>query len=838
MKNINTNKIVAGVAALGLSALLAGSVVAANVGGNNFSMNITKDTMYNNGVPSVSVVVGSMAQPVDVVWAGNIAAAIGKKAYVSTGTAGGASLQDVTIEVGSKGATTISGDGYLADNYIVNAAETTKTIDYTDYSAMYKKDTSADSDHAGASTLTIFDELSVNAKVFFNTNKDVKDLVASIDRGAITYTLDFDEGIKNNYTDSGASPRLRFNLMGVNYTVDSYDGTTLKLVQNLATQTYTAGNSFTVDQYTVELVSFLDTGANTNRYEVEMNLKDATGNIVETNVFRTGDTKIFDEYLTANIDVDTVYSSSVKLIMGSSGKLEFKNGQKINDFPNKGDKLWKATFTTSGSYLTKLAMTTDDTSLRYTNEDALRVGDKIELPLGFGAIEFAGLTSEKSTEFSIKDNYMYFTDADRKSHEVFFYDIDEVTTARDTYTTPELDGRPLYFKFYTSSNAGDANFTVQLNDSDGKYLVDGAVAGPAASWGTAQTFYTTGNKDINADTVGTTYTLELPLYNNTDRLVEYTLVLQPGATNVYSTVKTVAMGLKDNQTTDLYIGDTTYRWDIADVDVDGTDTSAFTDDSNMVGLRAPSAAGLLAGVFNNWIARDEFQSIARVKVYNATDKSIYSYIDAYTGDMVNLNDNDFTDTYKQVEYSDDNTNTFELDDKNNTTSLEFGYTTYGAYVSIEDGNPIMTLPEKQLKGQLFIGGGTTSSTTFNGGELVLTTPGSVVTTEDGKVSAKLVKANVSGSASVVAMTPANWNVNNSRLVYLDNESMSGAGAKIIVGGHLVNTLANGITNEYLTQAGQYVVGSTATGNVIVAGFTAADTADAARALITAIEALE
>jgi len=837
MKNINMKKVVAGVAALGVSALLAGSVVAANVGADNFSMNITKDTMYNNGVPAVSVVVGSMAQPVDVVWAGNIAAAIGKKAYTTTGTVGGASLQDVTIEVGSSSTSTISGDGYLSDNYTLNdMTNTAKVIDETDYSMLYKTDTSADSDHAGASTLTISDELSVTANVYFNKDKDVKDLVASIDKGAISYSVDFDEGIKGDYTDAGASPRLKFNLMGKNYTVDSFDGTTLKLVQNLATQTYAPGASFTADDYTIEVVNILDTGDTTNRYQAEMNLKDSTGSVVATDVFRTGDTKIFDSYLESNIDVDTVYATTVKVITGSSGKLELKNGSKITDFPNKDDKLWKVDFTPSApgasGYLTKITLSTDDTSLRFTNDDSLRVGDSVELPLGFGSIDFLGLTEEKSAEFYAQDNYIYFTDADRKDHEVFMYDYDEATTARDSYTSLLLDGKELYFKFYTAA-ANDVNFTVQLEDSDGKYLT--GADGSTPTWVSTTPDYYSKSGSVQDVNTGLYTNLRIPLYNNDARDVEYTVMVAPGvaktasADAVYNTIKTVAMGLKNNQTVDLGIGDTGYTWDVSGID--STNTAAgFISDASFIGDRVDSAT------FTDNYANDDFESIAAITVTNGSD-SITMYMDAYTGDMVNLNDNDFLGTYKQV-YGANGSDTFDLSDKGNDSDLVFGYTTYGAYATIEDGYPMFTLPEKQLKGQIFIGGGVSSETTLNGGELVLTTPGTVVETEDGMISAKLITSTVTGGEEMTAMTPANWNASTQRIVYLDNETMTSAGAKIIVGGHLVNSLASGITDEFLTEAGQFVVGSVENGNIVVAGFSAADTADAAKELINAIEMLD
>ncbi|MCK9293066.1 S-layer protein, partial [archaeon] len=390
MKNINMKKIVAGAAALGVSALLAGSVVAANVNGDDFgSFNeLTKDQLFTSGVPAYNIVVGSMGQTIDVVWAGNIAAAIGKKAYMSAEEAGTGSytFNNVVVTVGTEAGATVTGDGYLSDGYEINDMSiTSKVIDESDYSMMYKVDTSADSEFAGASTLTISDSLAVQANVYFNKNKNVKDLVASIDKGAITYTVDLDEGIFGTYKDSSASPRLKFEVMGKNYTVDSFDGTTLKLIQNLATQTYAPGATFEADDYTIEVVNILDTGATEKRYQVEMNLIDSTGNPVATEVYKTGDTKIFDSFLTASIDVDTVYATMVKIIAGSSGTLEIKDGSKVNDFPNIDDKLWKAKFygtnindKNGSTILTGFSLTTDDTSQRYTNDDSLRIGDSIE----------------------------------------------------------------------------------------------------------------------------------------------------------------------------------------------------------------------------------------------------------------------------------------------------------------------------------------------------------------------------------------------------------------------------------------------------------------------------
>jgi hypothetical protein len=829
MKNINVKKIVAGAAALGVGALMISGAMAANVTPTDWT-NVTKEDLFNNGVPAVNVVVGSLAQPIDVVWAGNIAAAIGKNANtVVEGSEGGFTFNNVVVEVGSEGTSTVSGDGLLVDTYTINANAVDKTLDDQDYTVLSEEDISIDSTYAGASTLTVYDELTVGANIWFNDDKDVKDLVASVNNGAITYTVDFDEGIQNDYTNSVASGTFKFNLMGTKYTLDSYDGTTLKLIKAIGTDTYAIGETFEVEDYTIEVSAILDTGSSTTPYEVELLLKDSDGTVVSTDTFASGDTSVFSSYIDSTVDVSTVYASVVKIVTGEGATLELKNGSKIDNFPENGDKIWQSSFTTSGNYLTALTLTTNDTDMQFTNDDSLLVGDSIDLPLGLGSIDFLGLTEEDSSLFVVKDNYIEFTDLDRKDHTIFLYDYDEASTARTTYYSPLLDDKELYFKFYDSTSTADANFTVQLNDSDGKYLA--GAQGEDPTWVSATpTYYTTADRDLGAASndanVGILYDLEIPLYNNETKDVGYTILIQPAAAGDFDSVKDVAIGLTLDQTTELDVGDTTYTWDVTNIDGDGADASGISNEGQFIGDRVDT------NTTNTNYARDEFESIAEIKLSNDTDTALTVYMDAYTGDLVDLSDNLFIDTYKQVEYTDATPNTFSLSDEGNDADLEFGYTTYGAYVSIEDGYFEATLPEKQLKGQIFIGGGASTETTLVGDTLTLTTEGEVV--EGDGVSAKLVSKNIEGTGAEAAIIPAVWNPAN--LVILDSQST--ANPKVIVGGYLVNTLAQGIgLEDVVTTSGNYVVGKNIAGNIIVAGMDATDTASAARELIAAIEAM-
>ena len=82
MKGLNIKRI----AALGLGAALVGSALAPAVMAGMFSNVDTlqkSNVMSATGTPVVDIVVGSMGQAADVVWAGNIAAKVAQLASLS-----------------------------------------------------------------------------------------------------------------------------------------------------------------------------------------------------------------------------------------------------------------------------------------------------------------------------------------------------------------------------------------------------------------------------------------------------------------------------------------------------------------------------------------------------------------------------------------------------------------------------------------------------------------------------------------------------------------------------------------------------------------------------------
>ncbi|MCX6804267.1 MAG: S-layer protein, partial [Candidatus Diapherotrites archaeon] len=110
MKGFNIKRI----AAIGLGAALVGSVLApAAFAGiyNNFATAPLKKTDIvdaTTGAPVVDIVVGSMGQASDVVWAGNIAAKVAQMAVVPVSGSTGEKTADITV--GGTQSTTGSGN--------------------------------------------------------------------------------------------------------------------------------------------------------------------------------------------------------------------------------------------------------------------------------------------------------------------------------------------------------------------------------------------------------------------------------------------------------------------------------------------------------------------------------------------------------------------------------------------------------------------------------------------------------------------------------------------------------------------------------------------------------
>ncbi|HOW29078.1 MAG TPA: hypothetical protein PK685_00145 [archaeon] len=787
MKNINTKKVIAGAAALAVGASFLGAAVAAQV---DFGSPVVKgDVIGTNGMPTATIIVGNESQAADSIWAGNIAAAIASKAYTTE-----THTYEIPGTEGTTGTTTVSGDGKLSDDLFDLGNSRTLELDDGDYTLLGDYDVRVDDEEFGDDTINVKEKLDITSTVSFDDDKDIADLTAAIDKEGIEYRIEFTPGIDVNATDNG-SPDLKFNIFGKQYTLEDYTTNTMTLVQNKATIPYTVGASFEVEDYTVTIEEILESSSSGTQYEVEMSIS-KDGTTLATEVYGDGDT-IFDDYLDIDTEIDTVYNSRVTVVSGTSARIDLTDGQIVEDFPEIGDELWKVQFNAEGSYssgdtVTTISFYNDDQDIRYKDDDALKVGDEISLPNNFAKINFLGLSDESSKQVIVENGYLSYTDASDDDHDIFIYEHDDSTYADgDNYTTTkEIDGKNLYFEFYTDDDLTQTGtkesgyFTVQLENDDGKFLSTASswswksTATPAAT----EKFYFDGNaSDGEADDFVGFVDITIPLYNNETKKIAYGVFLNEDT----DTITELAVALKDGATDTL---ESSQSWTVSKIYYD-----IGTDDAN-----ADTYVGA-TNVGATTVTDTDMESMFSLTIDDSSQTAV-AYIDAYTGELVDTDDSSYEAGLDQVVATGFTLNQEETDD------LRFGYTTWGTKLEVDGGTFTATVPEDKLYGKVFVGNGTT---TTEGTEGTDATTGSYTTT---------VPANVD---------PIN-------LVKSDLASV--AGTKIIVGGHLANKLAVGVTNDYLTQAGQWVMGKdTTTGNIVVAGFTADDTGAATRAFITAIQ---
>lgn len=178
--------------------------------------------------------------------------------------------------------------------------------------------------------------------------------------------------------------------------------------------------------------------------------------------------------------------------------------------------------------------------------------------------------------------------------------------------------------------------------------------------------------------------------------------------------------------------------------------------------------------------------------------------------------------------------------------LKAGYTDAGAkaWLLSDDAGMKVSTPQTAEKINIIVYG-TAVTRTVEGGEKLTLKVGEEKATDSGtKVAVAAVtggSCKLSGEASkaVCSAEPETYvsPVAISRpLVYLDTEAP--AGTNIVVGGHIVNKLAKSLADR-LTAPGQMVAEvDAATGDIFVAGYTAADTGKAVQELIDDIDGWE
>ncbi|MFH0714945.1 MAG: S-layer protein [Candidatus Diapherotrites archaeon] len=176
---------------------------------------------------------------------------------------------------------------------------------------------------------------------------------------------------------------------------------------------------------------------------------------------------------------------------------------------------------------------------------------------------------------------------------------------------------------------------------------------------------------------------------------------------------------------------------------------------------------------------------------------------------------------------------YNLTSGTNTSYMKGGYTDVGGKFVLNETDESVTLSLPQNKEYIIInvvGKGAAKTST---GEVLTGKPGEIVTASDG--TQITLPAATSSSTTVKERV-----VSSKGKIYVDTAAP--AAPNILVGGHFVNRLSADIAGiaDLLAQAGDVapVQVSDTAGDILVAGYTAADTGTAATELIAALSAFE
>jgi hypothetical protein len=239
-----------------------------------------------------------------------------------------------------------------------------------------------------------------------------------------------------------------------------------------------------------------------------------------------------------------------------------------------------------------------------------------------------------------------------------------------------------------------------------------------------------------------------------------------------------------------------------------------------------------------------YHSIFGVDENGTSSYSARVYIDNKSDQISNTDDTDISVPTADVNYGWSgfgmNGVTFTMDYED-SDSLEMAWTDWGTKISIADNETAeFWIPENRPSVEFVVTGASSTTTVEDGEEMTVEegetgtfTTGTQVTVKDITYTATVSDGStvVTSGSGFTYTTPAP--LNGKAQVYTDAQSV--AGPKIVVGGPAVNALATEVA-DMLNAAGDKVAGVYGS-NIIVAGYTAADTGAAAQELISALDAI-
>lgn len=851
MNGLNIKRI----AALGLGAALVGSALAPIVSAatiNNLTGLKKTDLIGTSGQPVVEILVGSTAAVSDVVWAGNIAARVAQLATVSVA---GSGAKTVDFAVGGTATTTGAGETVeTAADYSAQEAALLG-IQVTDSKMpTLINETSAKLTWAGTEyTTTVKEVLKASSNVDFQSSTSssayaLGEIYADISAGDLNYSVELGSpGIPlsaNAYKnlDGNSDYDVKIPFLGKTYVLDEttadslimYADTTPTDLKTGDKLTVTPGASYAGKKMEVQLVDVVQVGSGSTTYEPKWALlidgavvkyvqKGATTSYDLRTQF--GKSYFTDSIYVTNAGLNLAANTYTATVRTGAERIELKDNKGypyVDDSTVDNYRPWKIDLV--GNPVTKIVLqnqwayskTSGTESDNSNTKYVLKVGEEVVLPNDFAKFKFVGLQTKPTSEIQlgsvsgIENGGIKYVDLRGNTIEIPMYK--QWTMDFNVPTEITIAGKDYTFWMSNLGLVGGAGHA------------DSNIAWIAGKHSDAVDHKTWSNADVNVNVIDTRAVIGLDLGAQTATgstiLTDY-LFVEDGNSG---SGRTVALILKGNQ--DFNIQNK----------ADGS-TPRLRFSGTRYGLTGNSVAAYVPNTedFMNTILDSNQGAWSSTKNF-AADFNLVDNVNAVTNFYLETGDVAKVWEYKSIKGSDNNNLGPALDANSADWSIGTDVTDPLTSAINEDGTTItsdgsvftIVVPDENRNVEAYLGGTTTSTGTTGGN----TYAGVAVGETKGNVTVTAISGATSGVAPVVLA---------SNLV-----KVAGAtnGKAIIVGGQLVNSAAKMVTVEgtstledVLKANGDYVASVLATGNIVVAGYSASDTGVAAQALINAIDGL-
>jgi hypothetical protein len=896
MKGFSMKRLAAiGLGAALVGSALAPVVSAATVK-DNVSSIVKGDIISTAGAPVVDVVVGVNAAASDVVWAGNIAARVAQLATTDGSCASGeAAGKSVSVTVG--GTSVVSGGARELSNANLNStigtAEYTESIGNTYFKSFANTTKNATRDGNSTFSINVLETVGVTLDARMNvTSQNVKDLVADVDPNDVNYVMTINPGITLNFQDNGTGDYIPVSFMGKSYVIDSATASSVVLVSDNAEQLYKAGDVISNVQgrdglmYSLKFTGGYDTGS-ANVATIE--LDDANGIKLQEQSFNANSDIVFrnnqgQEILSTKVRLKTIGTTTsadstvfnFTALVGTD-RVEIRNGREVPYDPNStGSSMpWVATINTSGSTLTGITL---KNNTYYKNNDTPLYSEEYsfyptEKATSFNLFEGTGLDSIGSVKFkgfydvgaqktgvsykkgtsvasettAISYGAINYTDVSGQAHSIPMAISLNSTSGTNSGQTFKFEG--IDVAYATNGTTSPTDLLIRINSLDTNLL-----NGFNPSLNASDQNIVISGADVNYDT-------PITLTGKNEKTYKYLakrgtnngvfLVLQgkDSADAVASTGKIddlqysagslffLGTALNDANTNMSWVGD--YNSDLKGPSVTGV-PYYLPDMYDFNGVQSGSSTGIYRtavfefteGVQATWQVAT---TAASGLVYVDTEGGNSGTVD--TANIAKLNYNGQTTA---VEYYGANQNLTTLSEYlgnpgESSANYKKAYSDYGTKLVLDGRELTVTIPDRQMKSYFSVESNSVQTTQSGGTSFTDLADQSTQTKDGVTVTVDAIAGSCGAGGTAVIISPI-----TGQLVVTD--AKSSATKSIIVGGQMVNSAAASAVvdgqslSDLLVSSGDKVsYVSEVTGDIIVAGYTADDTASAAQALISQLE---